>query len=62
MQLDMRKLVKLAGANSGVSINPESVPDNIWQLWRQQGQCVGQLVSLVLQYEQSPDSFKVPGP
>lgn len=57
MQIDMRKLVRLAASREGIDIDPDAVPEPLWQVWRQQGQCVGQLVSLVLQYQRNPESF-----
>ncbi len=57
MKLDIRKLAHLYAQRSGFQIDTESVPDHLWKLWHQQGQCVSQIAILVLEYNRDPKSF-----
>ena len=38
---------------SGVHINVHTIPDVLWQLWLCQGQCLGQMVVLVNEFNRT---------
>ena len=38
---------------SGIHINVQTIPDVLWDLWLRQGQCLGQMVSLVNEFNRT---------
>jgi hypothetical protein len=53
-QIDRTKhRVEFKAHREGIEINVQTVPDVLWSLWLRQGQCLGQMVSLVSEWNRS---------